>query len=150
MAQLPGGRYLMQQIGGDVVMFERYTEDEIVRFDPASSGSVEQGLAVLRVSGGLLAEEECFAAFWAGYFAAHAGCPAPDPVASRVEYDEASSLVGVFPPGNNHRVIVQFDPRDADATAKAQLPVHATDQLDERGKQAAHFASGYYYGLASR
>lgn len=40
MARLPSGRYLMQQTGGKAVLFEDYTEREIVRCDPGDQDDV--------------------------------------------------------------------------------------------------------------
>lgn len=72
MAQLPpDGEWLMQQIDGAVVLFNRYTEDEIVRFDPGDPNSFGPALKVIWESD-LLAEQKSLAGFWAGYFYAHA------------------------------------------------------------------------------
>ena len=40
--------------------------------------------------------------------------------------------------------IVRFDPRNADATARAQATIHQSGLTDE-GKSFAHFWSGYFY-----
>lgn len=73
MAQLPpDGTWLIQQIGGEVILFHRHTEEELVRFDPAdaNAGAVAQG--VIANTDRLDAEQKSFAHFWSGYFYAHA------------------------------------------------------------------------------
>lgn len=72
MARLPGERYLIQQIGGTVILFERHTDSEIVRFDPADADAACKAQLVIHESPGLTAEEKVFAHFWSGYFYAHA------------------------------------------------------------------------------
>jgi len=71
MAQLPGERFLIQQIDGQVVLFERYTEREIVRFDPGEPNAAAKAQKVIYDSE-LTDEERCFAHFWSGYFHAYA------------------------------------------------------------------------------
>lgn len=71
MTQLPSERYLMQQIGGMVVLFERGTEDELLRFDPADAHACGLAQEVIHLSTRLSAEDKCFAHFWAGYFYAY-------------------------------------------------------------------------------
>jgi hypothetical protein len=72
MAQLPpDGEYLIQQIGGDVVLFQRYTEAEIVRFDPSDNDATAQAQGVIHASEELTVEQKSFAHFWSGYFYAH-------------------------------------------------------------------------------
>lgn len=72
MAQLPGERFLIQQIGDEVVLFEPYTEREIVRFDPTDRDAASQAQATIHESKELSDEEKAFAHFWSGYFYAHA------------------------------------------------------------------------------
>lgn len=72
MAQLPGERYLIQQIGGIVILFERYTEKELLRFDPSDSEMAARAQLAIHVNPDLNAEEKSFAHFWSGYFYAHA------------------------------------------------------------------------------
>lgn len=72
MAQLPGERHLIQQIGGQVILFERYTEQEILRFDPSDANAAAKVQLVIHASSYLNNEEKCFAHFWSGYFYAHA------------------------------------------------------------------------------
>lgn len=70
MASL-GENWLIQQIGGEVILFQRYTEEEIVRFDPASANAAAVAQRVIYDDDRLTAEEKCFAHFWSGYFYAH-------------------------------------------------------------------------------
>lgn len=74
MAQLPpDGDWLMQQIDNKVVLFRRYTEEEIVSFDPSDANAASQAQKTIYDSDRLDAEQKCFAHFWAGYFYAHSG-----------------------------------------------------------------------------
>jgi hypothetical protein len=76
MAQLPpDGDWLVQQIDGIVVVFRRYTEEEIIRFDPGDKKASAQAQAVIHASDRLTDEQKCFAHFWSGYFYAHAAHP---------------------------------------------------------------------------
>lgn len=73
MAQLPpDGEWLVQQIDGTVVVFNRYTEAEVVRFDPRDSNATAQAQKVIYDNPWLSDEAKCFAYFWSGYFHAHA------------------------------------------------------------------------------
>ncbi|MFJ1765016.1 hypothetical protein ACIOD2_32145 [Amycolatopsis sp. NPDC088138] len=72
MAQLPSEQFLMQQIGPDVVLFDRYTEDEIVRYPVADQDATAKAQHKIATSS-LGEEDRCFAHFWAGYFWAHGG-----------------------------------------------------------------------------
>ena len=72
MAQLPGLNYLIQQIGGRVVLFERYTERELVSFNPADADDAATAQARINGLTELDAEQKAFAHFWSGYFYAHA------------------------------------------------------------------------------
>lgn len=67
MARLPSERYLIQQIDGMVVLFEDYTENEIVRFDPSDKDATAKAQKVIHDSQ-LSEEDKCFAHFWSGYF----------------------------------------------------------------------------------
>jgi hypothetical protein len=71
MAQLPSGDYLIQQIDGNVVLFNRYTEDEIVRFRPSNANATAVAQETIHRSNQLNEEDKCFAHFWSGYFHAH-------------------------------------------------------------------------------
>jgi hypothetical protein len=73
MAQLPpDGTWLIQQIGGKVILFHRWTEEEIVRFDPADPASFGPAQKVIRDTEELDDEQKSVAHFWSGYFYAHA------------------------------------------------------------------------------
>lgn len=71
MARLPSEQFLMQQIGGVVILFENFTEEEVVRFDPSDSDAVARAQKVIHESTALSAEDKCFAHLWSGYFWAH-------------------------------------------------------------------------------
>lgn len=69
MAQLPpDGEWLIQQIGGQVILFQQYTEEEIVRFNPTDRDAVATAQKVINDDPRLSDEERCFAHFWSGYF----------------------------------------------------------------------------------
>jgi hypothetical protein len=67
MARLPSNQFLIQQIGGEVILFEEGTEREIVRFDPVNGKAAAQAQQVIQDSD-LGDEDKCFAHFWSGYF----------------------------------------------------------------------------------
>lgn len=72
MAQLPpDGEWLIQQIDGQVILFQRYTEEEILRFDPTDGNAAARAQYTIHQSD-LTSEQKCFAHFWSGYFYAHA------------------------------------------------------------------------------
>lgn len=71
MAQLPGEKYLIQKIGSQVILFNRWTEEEVVRFNPADGDAAARAQKVIYDSD-LSDEEKCFAHFWSGYFYANA------------------------------------------------------------------------------
>lgn len=73
MAQLPpDGEWLVQQIDGVVVVYHRYSEEEITRFDPSDSDASAKAQRVIAHDLRLTEEQRCFAHFWSGYFYAHA------------------------------------------------------------------------------
>jgi hypothetical protein len=72
MAQLPSQDWLIQQIGTEVILFERDTEREIVRFDPSDQNAAAQAQKVIHDAPDLSDEDRCFAHFWSGYFYAYA------------------------------------------------------------------------------
>jgi hypothetical protein len=73
MAQLPpGGDWLIQQESGSVSLFHRYTEKEIVRFNPSDANSAARAQQTIAESPDLTVEQKSFAHFWSGYFYAHA------------------------------------------------------------------------------
>lgn len=71
MARLPSERFLIQQIGGTVILFEDGSEREIVRYGAFDVNAVAQAQATIHKSE-LSDEDKCFAHFWSGYFYAHA------------------------------------------------------------------------------
>jgi hypothetical protein len=135
----------MQQIGGQVILFEDYTERQIVRFDPSSPDTVKPAQDIIDASE-LNDEDKVFAHFWAGYFAAYAGHPELERPGA-VSFDEALPLVHVFGPDGSS-VVVNFDPADQNATAQAQKAIYDS-ALSGEDKRCAYFWSGYFYARAS-
>lgn len=72
MAQLPGEKWLIQQIDGLVILFHRDTEKEIVRFNPRDSNATAMAQGTIAISEELDPEQKSFAHFWSGYFYAYA------------------------------------------------------------------------------
>lgn len=73
MAQLPpDGTWLIQQIGDQVILFHRHTEEEVVRFDPADANAAARAQHTIHLDERLDAEHKSMAHFWCGYFYAHA------------------------------------------------------------------------------
>jgi hypothetical protein len=73
MAQLPpDGQWLIQQIDDVVVLFNRYDEHELLRFDPADANASARAQKTIHDLDELDDEQKCFAHFWCGYFYAHA------------------------------------------------------------------------------
>jgi hypothetical protein len=72
MAVLPSEEWLMQQIDGEVVLFHRYTEEELLRFNPFDGDEAAKAQKKIYDLGELDAEDKAFAHFWSGYFYAHA------------------------------------------------------------------------------
>lgn len=74
MAQLPpDGEWLIQQIGGKVVLFHRYTEEELVSFPVSDRDAVARAQLKIHNLDRLDNEQKAFAHFWSGYFYAHGG-----------------------------------------------------------------------------
>lgn len=71
MAQLPDGIHLIQQIDGEVVLFDSFMEEEILRVDPSDADAMARAQKTIYDSA-LSDEAKCFAHFWCGYFYAHA------------------------------------------------------------------------------
>lgn len=71
MARLPGMQYLMQQIGGEVILFEDGSEREVVRYDVADQDATARVQLTIYQSE-LSDEDKCYAHFWSGYFWANA------------------------------------------------------------------------------
>lgn len=67
MARLPSQKWLIQQIGEQVILFQEGTEREIIRFNPSDANAAAQAQKVIHLSE-LSAEDKCFAHFWSGYF----------------------------------------------------------------------------------
>lgn len=65
-------KWLIQQIGGDVILFSEGDEVEVVRFDPNDGNAAARSQKTIHDSTLLTDEEKCFAHFWSGYFYAHA------------------------------------------------------------------------------
>jgi hypothetical protein len=82
MAQLPpDGQWLIQQIGTEVILFERYTEQELVRFNPYDGNDAARAQSAINQLQELTQEQKTFAHFWSGYFYAYAtGTTGPDPL----------------------------------------------------------------------
>lgn len=68
MARLPGEQWLIQQNDGMVALFNEYTDEVIVQFDPSDANAAAQAQHVIAHSDRLDAEQKCFAHFWSGYF----------------------------------------------------------------------------------
>lgn len=76
MAQLPpDGQWLIQQIDGEVILFERYTERELLRFNPSDANASARAQKTIFDLDELNDEQKCFAHFWSGYFYAYAHMP---------------------------------------------------------------------------
>jgi hypothetical protein len=73
MAQLPGGDWLVQLIGAEVVVFQRYTEHEIVRYNVDDVNATAKAQAVIYENEELDDEQKSFAHFWCGYFHGYGG-----------------------------------------------------------------------------
>ncbi len=67
----PDGEWVVQQIGGEVVIFRRYTEEEIVRFHADNKDEAARAQKVIYDSDQLTDEQKVYAYFWSGYFYAH-------------------------------------------------------------------------------
>lgn len=72
MARLPSTRFLVQQIGPDVVVFEDMTEREIARFPAADQDAAAEAQKAIYDCELMDDQDKCFAHFWCGYFYAHA------------------------------------------------------------------------------
>jgi hypothetical protein len=144
MARLPSEQYLMQQVGGNVILFEDFTEREVVRFDPADGNAAADALDAIRDSD-LGDEDKIFACFWGGYFHAYAN-RAPEMRRSTyvTEVDEGRAVVAL----DAGTVVVRFDPRDQNATAQAQKNIYDCG-LSRDEKNRAHFWCGFFYAQAA-
>lgn len=68
----PDGEWLIQQQGGEVILFNRHTQQEIVRFDPSDANAACIAQGVIHKTPLLTDEQKTFAHFWSGYFYAYA------------------------------------------------------------------------------
>lgn len=71
MARLPSEEYLIQQIGGDVVLYRDGTEEEVVRYPVDDADATAKAQQWIALDGGMSREDKAFAHFWAGYFYAN-------------------------------------------------------------------------------
>lgn len=142
MARLPSDRYLMQDIGGKVMLFEDGTERELMRCDPGDQDDVVRARAAID-DAGLGDEDRTFAHFWLGYFARYAGYPEPRDGLAVLDQGKVSVGVAGLP-----APVVTFDPSDQDAAAKAQFAIFSSP-LAEQDKTLAYFWSGYFYASAA-
>jgi hypothetical protein len=134
----------VQQIGGHVILFEDFTERQVVRFDPADGNAAADALDVIRDSG-LGDEDKCYACFWAGYFHAYANrAPEMEREAYVREVDEGRAVVVLSTQLPRGLEIVRFDPRDANAAACAQKNIYDS-RLSPDEKNRAHFWCGFFY-----
>lgn len=69
----PDGRILVQQNDGIVTIFDSYTQEEYVRFDPTDADAAARAQKDIYDCSHLTAEQKCYAHFWSGYFYAHSG-----------------------------------------------------------------------------
>jgi hypothetical protein len=143
MARLPSTRYLMQEIGEFVLLFEDGSERPIARLYPSDSASVEAALDVIRDSE-LGDEDRSMAWFWVGYFTAYSTGELPRE--SFIEQMSDDSVVVAT--AEDFDQIVRFDPRDANAAARAQRAIYDSP-LDLNQQARAHFWSGYFYARGS-
>jgi hypothetical protein len=77
MAQLPpDGEWLVQLVGTEVIVFQRYTEVEVVRYDVRSANAAATAQGIIHISELLDDEQKSFAHFWCGYFHGYGGAEA--------------------------------------------------------------------------
>jgi hypothetical protein len=150
MAQLPpDGTWLVQEIDGTVMVFHRYTEETLARFDPGDPASVEKAFQDLAPAGSPQLDDEarCFAYFWAGYFAGYAGYPLP-PEDGRVSYDKSAGQVVILL-GGEPPMLHTYAASDRDMTAQAQSVIHFAATVPDEAKPMTHFWCGYFWATAS-
>lgn len=68
----PDGTWLIQQNDGIVTIYNQYTQEEILRFDPSDANAAARAQKGIYDLDQLDPEQKCFAHFWSGYFYAHA------------------------------------------------------------------------------
>lgn len=143
MARLPSEKFLMQQIGDMVVLFEDFTEREIARFDPADSNAVLSAQKDIRDSE-LSEEDKCFAHFWSGYFYFY--FPSDRALVPDSFIPEHGQEAVITDSSGNE--VVRFRPEDGNACAMAQEAVFDSSMSPEE-KSLAHLRSGFAYAHAS-
>jgi hypothetical protein len=67
MARLPSGRYLIQQVGPDVILFEEHSEHQLASFRAHDGRAAQLAQAVIDASE-LSEQDKAAAHFWSGYF----------------------------------------------------------------------------------
>lgn len=73
MAQLPpDGEFIIQQIGGNVVLFRRHTEEQLAAWVATDGGACARAQVDIAGLEELNGEQKAMAHFWSGYFYAHA------------------------------------------------------------------------------
>jgi hypothetical protein len=73
MAKLsPDGRYLIQQNDGQVAIFDQYTDEVLLTFNPYDKNATAIAQKQIYDLEQLDDEQKVFAHFWSGYFYAHA------------------------------------------------------------------------------
>lgn len=72
MARLPGERYLIQQNGGQVAIFDETTDEVLLTFNPSDVNASAIAQKQIHELEQLDDEQKVFAHFWSGYFYAHA------------------------------------------------------------------------------
>jgi hypothetical protein len=73
MARLPGDNgWLIQQIGGEVILFQEGSEEVIVQFDPSDQNATAIAQGIIANCEQLNPEQKSFGNFWSGYFYAYA------------------------------------------------------------------------------
>lgn len=68
----PDGEWLVQQADGVVSIFNQYTQEVLLKFDPSDREACRQAQFEIWHEPHLNDEQRCFASFWSGYFYAHA------------------------------------------------------------------------------
>jgi len=71
MARLPSEKFLIQNIGDDVMVFEDGSEREIARWPAKNPDKMVDGMKAVSEDDSLSVVDKAFAHFWAGYFYAH-------------------------------------------------------------------------------
>lgn len=71
MARLPSDKYLIQQIGDEIVLHEDGTEEELVRWHVGDQRATTMSQQAISASERLSPEDKAWAHFWSGYFFGH-------------------------------------------------------------------------------